>query len=472
MTTIARCPNPSCGRVSHLGADQLGRIFRCPRCLTKLPTGATGSDSGWTAALGPLPRRASQPSVALAAPSSKNSGSNSHGAAAEGRASSSPDSGGVAVFSGDEFPALDSGAFHVGAFDDDDNDFDDSRDDHPSPGSGSSFEWDESAYDESVYGVPAFGGTDASAADLATRPSPSPQREPDGPTIETTAVAEVRGLKRFRVMGLLGEGRHAAVYRAFDPTLERQVALKLLREGGPRSPRARERFLGEARALGRLRHPGIVSIHEAGRDGDQLYLVLDLIEGKSLAEVLAESRPSPRRSAEAVAALADALDYAHGLGIVHRDVKPANIRVDLRGGVHLMDFGIAYRPDSRETPAPAGAILGTPAYIAPERVEGERGEVLPAGDQYSLGAVLYELLCGQPPFHGPSSYVLFRAANHEPPDPGAIDRRAPRPLVDICRKAMAKRPESRYPSCRDLAADLRRWLNGQRPLARRRSWFG
>lgn len=446
MTTIARCPNPSCGRVSHLGADQLGRIFRCPRCLTKLPSGANESDSGWTAVLGPLPRRAEGRSAARPSPAAR--------MPKEG-------SGGVMVFASGERPTLASGEFHVGAFDDE---FDESRDDHSSASAASGFEWNDDF--PSAYATPALGRADVSGTD------PAPRWEPDGPTVETPTLAVERGLKRFRIMGLLGEGRHAAVYRAFDPTLERQVALKLLREGGPRSPRAYERFLGEARALARLRHPGVVSIHEAGRDGDQLYLVLDLIEGKSLAEALAECRFSPRRSAEAVAALADALACAHDLGIVHRDVKPANIRVDPRGGVHLMDFGIAYRPDSRETPALPGAILGTPAYIAPERVEGERGEVLPASDQYSLGAVLYELLCGRPPFQGSPSYVLFHAARHEPPDPRALDPRAPRPLVDICRKAMAKRPESRYPCCADLAADLRRWLQGERPQARRRSWFG
>lgn len=441
MTPIARCPNPSCGRVSHLAADELGRIFRCPRCLTKLPTGATGSESGWTAVLGPLPRRADGRSTA-AKPREGSSG------------------GGVMVLAADaEAPSLVSGEFHVGAFDDD---FDAPRDGHASSPSG--FEWNESV--ASAYAIPALGRADAPGTGLA------PRWESDGPTTETPTLAADRGLKRFRIMALLGEGRHAAVYRAFDPTLERQVALKLLREEGSRSPRAHERFLGEARALARLRHPGIVSIHEAGRDGDQLYLVLDLIEGESLADALAGGRFSPRRSAEAVADLADALAYAHDLGIVHRDVKPANIRVDLRGGVHLMDFGIAHRPDSRETPSLPGAIRGTPAYIAPERVEGERGDALPASDQYSLGAVLYELLCGRPPFQGTPSYVLFHAAKHEPPDPRAIDPRAPRPLVDICRKAMSKRPELRYPHCADLAADLRRWLQGDRPQARRRSWLG
>jgi serine/threonine protein kinase len=282
----------------------------------------------------------------------------------------------------------------------------------------------------------------------------------------------VRGLGRFRIVGLLGEGRHATVYRAADPTLEREVALKLLRTGAPRSSRAFERFLGEARALARLRHPRIVSVYEAGRDGDQLYIALALIEGTSLAEVVAGSRLTHRRGAEIVAELAEALAYAHGFGIVHRDVKPANVRLDAQGAVYLMDFGIAYRPDSNEAPTPPGTILGTPAYIAPEQAVRSSGAVLPASDQYSLGAVFYELLCGRPPFCGPPSYVLFHAINHDPPDPRDIDRTIPRPLADICRKAMAKRPERRYPSCDALAADLRRWLQGSRPQAGRRRWFG
>ena len=125
-------------------------------------------------------------------------------------------------------------------------------------------------------------------------------------------------------------------------------------------------------------------MYEAGRDGDQLYIALALIEGKSLAEAAAESRLPHRRGVEIVAESAEALAYAHGFGIVHRDVKPANIRLDAQGGVHLMDFGIAYRPDSGEAAAPPGTILGTPAYIAPEQAVGASGAAAPAGDQYSL----------------------------------------------------------------------------------------
>ena len=271
---------------------------------------------------------------------------------------------------------------------------------------------------------------------------------------------------------MLGEGRHATVYRAYDPLLEREVALKLPRRGAVSTPRVLERFLGEARALARLRHPRIVPIYEAGRCGDQYYIAMALIEGRSLAESLDEGIPSCRRSAEIAAELAEALAYAHGLGIIHRDVKPANIRLDACGGVYLMDFGIAYRPDSGEVPTPPGTILGTPAYVAPEQARGGQADVLPASDQYSLGVVLYELLCGRPPFFGTASSVLMHTVHHDPPPLRALAPKVPRALAAICQKALAKEPERRYLSCEALGDDLRRWLRGQTPLAHRRGWAG
>jgi serine/threonine protein kinase len=280
-------------------------------------------------------------------------------------------------------------------------------------------------------------------------------------------------LNRFQIGDVLGEGCHAIVYRAFDPLLKRHVALKLPRQGMPptAAARARERFLGEARALAQLRHPRIVPIYEAGRDGDRYYIAMALIEGRSLAELVAEGRLPFRRSSEIAAELAEALAYAHSLGIVHRDVKPANIRLDRCGAVYLMDFGIAYRPDSGEVPTPPGVILGTPAYVAPEQAKGGQASVLPASDQYSLGAVLYELLCGRPPFFGSPSSVLLHTIHHDPPSVRTIEPRVPRALAAICQMALAKRPDQRYPSCQALADDLHRWLRGETPLAYRRGWI-
>jgi serine/threonine protein kinase len=280
-----------------------------------------------------------------------------------------------------------------------------------------------------------------------------------------TSTRAVRRLNRFEILDVLGKGHHATVYRAFDPFLERQVALKLPHPETVHTARALARFMGEARALARLRHPQIVPVYEAGRDGERHYIAMALIEGHSLAERISE-RPIPfQQSAKIIAELAEALAHAHGLGIIHRDVKPANIRLDNLDTVYLMDFGIAYLPDSGEIPTPPGTILGTPGYLAPELAQGGQVEVLPASDQYSLGAVLYETLCGQPPFFGPPSYVLFHAIHNDPPSPRTIDSRIPESLAAICRKAMAKQPDRRYSSCQALADDLRHWLSGETLLA-------
>ena len=198
---------------------------------------------------------------------------------------------------------------------------------------------------------------------------------------------------------------------------------------------------------------------------------MPLIEGRSLAEQLVECPIDLNRAVEIIAELAEALAYAHAQGVVHRDVKPANVRVDDAGSVFLMDFGIAYRPDSGEVPLPPGLILGTPAYLAPEQAEGRQSTVLPASDQYSLGVVLYELLCGRPPFCGPPSYVLFRTIHQPPASPRAIAPRVPRSLSLMCLKALAKSPDRRYRTCQDFADQLWRWLQGESRRTHRGSWM-
>ncbi len=329
--------------------------------------------------------------------------------------------------------------------------------------------------------VGPFGQEDHSEWDRANGYDGSPNSrgniQPADPAFGKTLAKSVvpstkaaKRLNRFEILDVLGEGHHATVYRAFDPFLERQVALKLPHPGTVHTARALARFMGEARALARLRHPQIVPVYEAGRDGERHYIAMALIEGHSLAERISERRLPFQQSAKIVAELAEALAHAHGLGIIHRDVKPANIRLDNLDTVYLMDFGIAYLPDSGEIPTPLGTILGTPAYVAPELAQGGQVEVLPASDQYSLGAVLYETLCGQPPFFGPPSYVLFHAIHHDPPSPRTIDSRIPESLAAICRKAMAKQPDRRYSSCLALADALRHWLSGETAQACRHGW--
>jgi sugar lactone lactonase YvrE len=274
---------------------------------------------------------------------------------------------------------------------------------------------------------------------------------------------------RFEVRALLGEGAFGRVFRAHDPQLDREVALKVPHPSTLASPRAVERFLREARAASRLRHPHIVPIHDAGRDGQHLYIASAFIEGATLERAIDDKSLDDQAAARIVRELAEALAYAHGQGIVHRDVKPANVLLDGAGHAHLADFGLAHRQDSVEKLTHDGAVIGTPAYMAPEQARGRQGKVLPASDQYALGVVLYELLTGRVPFSGPVALVLSMQVNQEPPAPHMIRPEVPRDLETICLKALAKRPQERYANCQEMADDLRRWLDGEpikaRPLS-------
>jgi tRNA A-37 threonylcarbamoyl transferase component Bud32 len=269
---------------------------------------------------------------------------------------------------------------------------------------------------------------------------------------------------RFLIRDRVGAGVFGTVYRAYDPQLQREVAVKLSRPGSLADGERRERFLREARAAARLTHPFIVPIYEIGDDGGEQYIASAFIEGPTLAAACTAGTLDCRRAALVVHDLARALAYAHRLGVVHRDVKPANVILDQEGRPHLTDFGLAYRQDASDRPTVAGVVVGTPHYLAPELVLGRRETVEPASDQYSLGVVLYELLCGRPPFNGVPQAVLYQAVHSQPVPPHQPRPEVPRELEAICLRAMARRPEDRYPGCDALADDLRRWLvNDTRP---------
>ena len=272
---------------------------------------------------------------------------------------------------------------------------------------------------------------------------------------------------RFQVRARLGSGAFGNVYLAHDPQLDREIALKVPRPGILDTPRHVERFLREAKAAAQMHHPRIVPVFEAGHDGESYYIASAFIDGCTLASLSEKGPVEPHRAARIVRELAEALAYAHGLGIVHRDVKPANVMLDGKDRPNLMDFGLAHRQDTEEKLTHDGAVLGTPAYIAPEHAAGQNVETHPASDQYSLGVVLYELLCGRLPFEGPPQMVLFHAINTEPKGPRRLNPRVPRDLETICLKAMAKQPAVRYESCQNLADDLRRWLENEPIRARR-----
>jgi serine/threonine protein kinase len=273
---------------------------------------------------------------------------------------------------------------------------------------------------------------------------------------------------------VLGEGSFGRVYRAYDPSLDREVALKVPTFPTDH-PELAERFLREARAAARLRHPNIVAIFEIGQGEVGLYIASEFVAGQTLSDLLASERTSLRRAVEWVRTLALALQYAHEEGVVHRDVKPANIMIDTRGRAQLMDFGLAKRvirdepiPLVEGSPGPtdtaAGTVLGTPSYMAPEQARGEVDAVGPHSDQYSLGVVLYELLAGRRPFDG-STLSTLREEVADPDlvaqSPRRYNRQVPAALAEVCLKAIAKQPWRRYESLGDFAVDLQRWLNEQ-----------
>ncbi len=280
----------------------------------------------------------------------------------------------------------------------------------------------------------------------------------------------IRRLGKFEILEELGCGAFGTVYRARDTSLDRIVAVKVSR-GSLNGREELDRFFRETRSAAALRHPGIVTVYEAGQSGGRCYLVSELVPGPTLAQRLAAGRPTFGDAAEIVARVAEALHYAHQQGVIHRDIKPSNILLDAEDRPLVADFGLSRRM-SDCTLTVEGQILGTPAYMPPEQAQGDAHRADARSDVYSLGVVLYELLTGVPPFRGHGSLLLRRIAEEEPLAPRRLDDDIPRDLETICLKALCKHPSGRYQTAADLAQELRRFLRGESILTRPPSAVG
>src|SRR5262245_44315936 len=268
----------------------------------------------------------------------------------------------------------------------------------------------------------------------------------------------------FELLHVVAQGGMGVVYKARQCSLNRVVALKMLRTGEFASGAEIQRFRAEAEAAAKLDHPNIVPIYEVGEVAGLQFISMAFVEGKTLVQCTAAGPLPPREAAATIRQVAGAVAYAHGQGVIHRDLKPGNIILDAAGQPRVTDFGLAKRTDADSSLTQAGQVMGTPSYMPPEQAEGKNDQVGPLADVYSLGATLYYLLTGRAPFQAASvPETLKQVVEREPAAPRLLDAAVGRDLDTICLTCLEKRPEKRYASATALAEDLQRYLE-KRPI--------
>ncbi len=291
---------------------------------------------------------------------------------------------------------------------------------------------------------------------------------PSEPTIGCTSVEKAAPtwptVPGYEIIAELGRGGMGLVYHAKHVKFDRMVALKMILAGEHDGAEHTARFLTEARAVARLTHPNIVQIYEIGEHKELPYFSLEYINGGNLAEKLRHAPPSDMEAARLVELLARTVHYAHGRDIVHRDLKPANILLTQDGLPKVADFGLAKILGEDHGATHTGAVIGTASYMAPEQATGKIRDIGPAVDIYALGAILYELLTGRPPFRGETVLATLRQVEEQPPvPPHVLNPRVDRALEAISLKCLQKTPADRYPTADALAADLAAFQRGESP---------
>ena len=271
----------------------------------------------------------------------------------------------------------------------------------------------------------------------------------------------------YEIIREIARGGMGVVFEARQVSLNRTVALKMILAGQLANDSDIKRFYTEAEAAANLDHPGIVPIYEVGERDGQHYFSMGFVEGQNLSQRLAGGPLPPRQAAGLIRCVSDAIQYAHQRGVIHRDLKPANILLDQAGNPRVTDFGLAKKVAGNSGLTGSGQIMGTPSYMPPEQATGKQGEVGPAADVYALGAMLYALMTGRPPFQAATPIeTIAQVISDEPIPPRRLNASLPSDLETICLKCLQKEPAKRYPSARAMGEDLGRFLDGEPIIAR------